>query len=119
MLKACSKCGKIHPYNYKCNKGRLYLPTEESKLRSTNAWTKKSIEIRKDAHGLCEVCKAEGIYTYKNLEVHHIIKVKDDSTKLLDNDNLICLCVEHHKKADAGEISIEYLRELVKHREGR
>ena len=115
-LKSCSRCGRIHPRNYNCNIGRIYKKTDESKLRSRYAWTKKAKQIKDDANGLCEVCKAQGLYNYNNLEVHHIIKIKDDPNGLLDDDNLICLCVDHHKQADDGQIDADYLRELARER---
>ena len=37
--------------------------------------------------------------------------------KLLDNENLICLCRMHHRLADSGEISQEYLKKLAQKRE--
>lgn len=117
MYKSCSKCGKIHPSNYKCSSKRVYQDTDERKLRSQYAWTKKSEEIRDRANHLCEVCRDKGIITYKDIEVHHIVKVKDDSSLLLDNFNLVCLCQEHHKKADKGEIDSDYLIELAMNRE--
>lgn len=116
MLISCGRCGKLHPRGYKCNKGRIYKKDDTDKLRSTNKWTNKAKQIKKDALGLCEVCRAHGVYTYKDLEVHHITKLRDDPNGLLDDLNLICLCVEHHKKADAGEIKADYLRELAKGR---
>lgn len=116
-MKACSKCGKIHPYNYECRTKRRYDGGDERKLRSTYSWTKKSEEIRERANHLCEVCRDEGVYTYDGIEVHHITKVRDDKSLLLDNENLICLCKEHHMKADNGEISKEYLLKLAHHRE--
>ena len=115
-LKSCSKCGKIHARGYKCNKGRIYANTEEKKLRSKYAWTQKSKQIKQDALGLCEVCRAQGIYTYEGLEVHHITKLSEDPNGLMDDDNLITLCVYHHKQADAGELNADYLRKLVKER---
>lgn len=115
-LKSCSRCGKIHPRNYKCKVGRLYEKTDERGLRSKYAWTLKARQIKEDANGLCEVCKAQGVYTYDDLEVHHIIKLRDDPGGLLEDDNLICLCVYHHKQADDGQLGVEYLRELVKER---
>ena len=117
MMKACSRCGKIHPYNVKCNIGRLYLGGEERKLRAKACWHRKSEEIREKANYLCEVCKDQGVYTYDNLEVHHIDSLRSAPEKLLDNSNLICLCVFHHKMADKGEISKEYLRNLAELRE--
>lgn len=119
MYKSCARCGKIHLSNYKCNVNRVYLGGEERALRNTYAWTNKSKEIRETAQYLCEVCRANGEYTYDNLEVHHIVKIKDDSSKLLDNYNLVCLCVEHHKAADAGLIDSEYLKALAAEREGK
>lgn len=115
-LKSCSKCGKIHPRNYNCNVGRIYTKTDESRLRSRYAWTKKAKQIKDDANGLCEVCKAQGVYTYDGLEVHHIQKLKDNPSGLLEDDNLICLCGYHHRLADAGELDVDYLRRLAKER---
>lgn len=117
MYKACARCGKMHPKNYYCTKGREYHGGTERKLRSLWAWTKKSEEIREKANYLCEVCKTEGIYTYKGLEVHHIVKVKDDHGLLLDNSNLICLCEFHHKLAEKGDLGTDYLKSLAEMRE--
>lgn len=117
MLVSCGKCGKLHPRGYKCNIGRVYKQTEERKARSSNKWKLKAKQIKEDAFNLCEVCKDKGLYNYEGLEVHHIIKIKEDPGGLLDDNNLICLCVEHHKQADAGELDADYLRELAKKRQ--
>ncbi len=117
MFKACSKCGKIHDSRFQCNVGRTYEGGIERSMRSQYAWTVKSKEIRERANHLCEVCRASGIITYEGIEVHHITKVKDDPSKLLDNFNLVCLCQEHHKQADKGLIDSEYLKELAMRRE--
>lgn len=119
MYKACSKCGKIHPANVKCDKGREYRGGEERKLRASYAWQKKSMEIRDKAQHLCEVCRDQGVYTYKGLEVHHIDKVKDNPDRLLDDMNLVCLCTEHHKEADQGKLTKDYLIKLAEIREER
>lgn len=118
MWKACSRCGKIHDVNHKCNVNRVYNGGRERELRDTYAWQKKSLEVREKAQYLCEVCRDQGVYTYNDLEVHHIDKVKDEPSKLLDNHNLVCLCVTHHKQADRGEIDKEYLKRLAEAREG-
>jgi 5-methylcytosine-specific restriction endonuclease McrA len=96
---------------------RVYTGGQERDLRSSYAWTKKSKEIREKALYLCEVCKDRGVLTHKRLEVHHIIKIKDDVGAYLDNYNLICLCEQHHEDAEKGLLSQEYLRELVMKRE--
>lgn len=119
MTKACGRCGRIHPHGYHCTAGQIYRRTDERKLRNTNKWHKKSEEIREEAQYLCEVCRAEGRYTYNNLEVHHITPLKEDETKLLDNDNLICLCADCHKRAEKGELSRDYLTELARVRPQR
>lgn len=116
MYVTCCRCGKIHPRNYKCYKKVSYKMTDERKKRSSYIWKKKAMQIKNDAFGLCEVCKANGIYTYNGLEVHHIVKIKDNSDLFLEDSNLICLCVMHHKQADAGELSMDYLKELAEQR---
>ena len=118
MLKSCGKCGKVHGYNYRCNAGRIArTKTPDQRLRSTNRWTNKAIEIKERSKWLCAVCLTEGRYNYDDLEVHHIEKLKDAPEKLLDDDNLICLCKHHHELADAGKIDAGLLKELVETRE--
>lgn len=118
MFVTCSKCGKIHKKGFACTESkRIYEGGTERRLRSTYAWTNKSKEIREKANHLCEVCRDQGLITYDDIEVHHITKVKDDHSLLLDNYNLICLCAAHHRQADNGEIDKDYLIELATHRE--
>ena len=117
MYKTCSRCGKIHEYNYKCNKGKIYKHNDIDKLRSTGQWTNKSIEVREASNYLCSVCLDKGIYNYDNVEVHHIEKLQDQPDLLLENDNLICLCKKHHKLADNNKLDKNYLNELVRKRD--
>ena len=119
MFKSCSRCGRIHDSNFQCSKNKVYKTTRERKLRSRYVWSLKSQEIREKANYLCEVCKDQNIFTYENLEVHHIEKLRDREDLLLDNYNLICLCVEHHKLADKNQLSKDYLKHLAELREGR
>lgn len=113
---SCSKCGKIHDATYKCKTSRAYNGGEERKLRSKYKWYKKSKQVKEQSKHLCAVCFDEGKYTYTNLEVHHIIKLAQDKSKLLDDENLICLCVKHHKLADEGKLEKEYLLKLAQKR---
>ena len=120
MLKSCSRCGKIHDINYKCTVGlkRKYKYSyEESKLRNTYEWHTKAEQIKKDSKYLCSACKDKGIYQYNDLETHHIEKLTERPDLLLENTNLICLCRNCHKLADAGMIEKEYLLKLAKERE--
>ena len=119
MRKACSRCGKIHDYTYECNYGRerRFASTPESKLRSKSSWQKKRASIKELSFNLCEVCKAQGVFTYDGIEVHHIRKLKEDPNGLLDDHNLVALCTYHHKLADRGELTQDYLYSLVEQRE--
>jgi 5-methylcytosine-specific restriction endonuclease McrA len=118
MLRACSKCGRVHDSSYKCNKGRL-PQTQEQALRNLSKWHKKSEEIRDKSFNLCAICEDLGEINYLNLEVHHIIKLRDEPRGLLEDSNLICLCSYHHKLADKGEYDIDYLRALANKRDKR
>ena len=62
---------------------------------------------------LCQVCLKNNIYTYNNLQVHHIIPINIDYSKRLDSDNLITLCTYHHNKAERGLITKEQLLEII------
>lgn len=73
--------------------------------------------IKEESNHLCAVCLDQGVYTYENLEVHHIVKIRDDVNKLLDINNLICLCRYHHMLAENGDLDKKYLINLVKKRE--
>lgn len=116
MLRSCSKCGKVHDTSFKCTSGRL-PQTQEQALRNRNKWHKKSEEIRERSFHLCAICKANGDYTPKDIEVHHIRKLRDYPEGLLEDDNLITLCIDHHKQADRGEIDPNFLRDLAKVRD--
>lgn len=118
MLKACSRCGKIHPSSYKCNKGVDWNrgKNDIDKLRNTHKWHKKAEQIKEDAHYLCEYCLANGMITAGQLETHHIIKLQERPDLLLEDDNLICLCVACHKKADEGTIDAAELSRIARKR---
>ena len=92
--------------------------TKEQALRKRSSWTNKSREIREKSFYLCAVCQDQGnARAEDDTEVHHIIKLKDNPDGLLDDDNLVCLCVYHHKQADRGELSVDYLKQLAQKRD--
>ena len=90
---------------------------ETAKLHNKSAWRNKRQSIKERAFYLCEVCKAQGLYNFDDIEIHHIKKLSQDPEGLLDDDNLIALCIPHHKQADKGELDADYLRELAKKRD--
>ncbi|AIF54375.1 hypothetical protein LDB25A_051 [Lactobacillus phage Ld25A] len=118
---SCARCGRIHAKGYVCKVGKrrkhYRYDYAEAKLRNTYKWHKKSEEIRERSKYLCSVCLDEGKYNYRNLEVHHITKLRVEPSLLLVDSNLICLCREHHRLADAGMIDDDYLRELARRRD--
>ena len=118
MLKTCSVCGRIHDFNKVCKRRKKQKPTEATKFRKTNQWTEKSKSIRARDKHLCQVCitgkyNTNYRYTYRELEVHHIVPIEEDYSKRLDSDNLITLCRYHHEMAEKGQISREELQEIV------
>jgi len=119
MFKACSKCGKIHDINHKCYIGDNIRKknTKANRFRSTTEWKDKSEEIREDSKYLCSICLDNNIYTYDDLEVHHIEPLEENYERRLDNYNLLCLCNAHHREAEKGKIDREYLFSLAKKRE--
>lgn len=125
MMKACSRCGKIHPYNFNCRKGVDWkkYETDESKLRNTAAWHNKADEIRERSNYMCAVCYDEWKKDHtkrievEGLEVHHIIKVRYNPDLLLEDSNLICLCKRHHRLAESGELYQGYLARLALERD--
>jgi len=118
-LKSCPYCGRIHDTRYDCGKKptRQYKRSAEEAGRYTGKWQKKAKAVKEDCHYLCEYCLEHGTLTYSGLEVHHIIKLRDRPDLLLDDDNLVCLCKEHHRMADRGEIAPELLKEIAEKRD--
>lgn len=118
-LKSCKYCGCIHPAGHVCDKRpkRVYKRSEAEHGRYTGDWTHKVEEIKSRSHYLCAYCRSQGILTYEGLEVHHIIKLRDRPELLLEDSNLVCLCVRHHKEADRGEIDAKVLYALVRQRD--
>ena len=121
MYKTCQWCG-IVPLDHVCpHKPKVIYKRKDGKLdrfRSSRLWQRKRDEIKERDLYLCKACAANiqpviKAYNYKDLEVHHIIKLAEDYEKRLDNDNLITLCVLHHKMADRGQISVQRLKKLI------
>ena len=112
-LRSCTICGKIHSVDIKCQRKIERTDALAFSLRQKNKWHKKSYEIRERSSWLCAVCRDQGLITHEKLSVHHIIKLNENPDGLLDDENLICLCAQHHQMADDGLIEPDYLRRLA------
>ena len=120
MYKACTKCGRIHDTNHRCYKGESQYRrknTQANNFRKSYQWICKSEQIRKDSNFLCSVCRSNDTISFEQLEVHHIEPLEENVNRGLDNYNLICLCNECHRQAEAGLIERNYLFQLAKARE--
>lgn len=121
-LKTCTYCRKIHGNEINCTAKRGYYREKYSRYEKdedytsfikSKEWTAKSQEIKLlDSH-CCLVCKSLGLVSPVYLEVHHIVKYRNDTSLRLDNNNLITLCVNHHKMADTNKIQASELYRLI------
>lgn len=123
MLKACSYCGKVHAKGYACSHKPQPNYTKRityiDRFRSTKAWQHKRDEIKQRDKYCCQICSRKlhntvsQQYNSKDLQVHHIQKIRYAWDKRLDNDNLVSLCPYHHKMADDGLIKAKQLLDIV------
>ena len=127
MFKSCKHCGRIHDEKFECEpKKKAVIKRWDSRgktrafyFRKTNDWTLKSREIRSRDKYLCLCCKAKLIgttrqYNSVGLSVHHIVPIEEDYDIRLDEENLITVCEVHHEMCEAGEISRDNQRQLVR-----
>ena len=116
MLKKICRCGKVIPYNLKvCDECKCRIELErkqnikyykkatyerDSKYNNfykSKEWNSvRQLAIIRD-HALCKDCLDKNTITSYNT-VHHIIPIKEEWSKRLDIDNLICLCESCHQK---------------------
>lgn len=120
-MKSCAYCGRIHARGYDCGKIPHYgrqKGTDEQRFRHSTAWTKKSIQIRARDMYMCVYCmQHDKRINTEDIEVHHIIPVKADYDRRLDDYNLISLCREHHEAAEANMIRRDVLIHMVERQE--
>ena len=121
-LKTCTYCHKIHGKEINCKAKKGYYREKNSRYEKdkdytsfikSKKWNNKSQEIKLLDSYCCLMCKFLGLISPKYLEVHHIIKFRKDSSLKLDNNNLITLCVNHHKMADSNKIQVSELHKLI------
>ena len=108
-ISICSNMSKLPD-----NCGYYQIRYDKNKFRWSYEWKCKRDFIKKRDRYLCRACYCGLSGTLKrlnneNLSVHHIIPLKADFSKRLDDNNLITLCAAHHEMAEKGEISAETL----------
>lgn len=124
MLVSCKYCGKIHERSFDCGKKPKYNRKqkerrEEDRLRGLQVWKKKRKAIKDRDNCMCQICNRDKFDTYgmkynhDNIQVHHIVPIREEESIWLDDDNLICLCKYHHERAEQGEISREVLKSIA------
>ena len=121
MLTTCRYCNSIHDSSYECEK----KPKPEYKknctyidrFRSSRAWRKKAEAIKKRDKYLCIYSLSKDVIETHDLEVHHIVPIKEDWSKRLDDNNLITLTRLIHEQAEDGTISREELLNLISPRD--
>lgn len=64
--------------------------------------------------GKCRWCDSDGIKTYRNLEVHHIIPFASHPDGALDLSNGITLCKDHHTSTFGREdVYAKFLSDII------
>lgn len=106
----CTKCKKSIPMgetycdehkpkrkDYKNFKEKMNINQPEKGKMSARRWRaiREQVLIR-DA-GCCRMCLIENYGETRKLEVHHLRKRVDREDLTYDLDNLVTLCVKHHK----------------------
>ena len=112
LKKLCSKCGILisisEKYCEKCTEKYLEDKKISNKLYDKQYRNKRSTEfyhskewniVRQQAiqrdNGLCKLCLSNKKIKSMDI-VHHIEEIKDNYSKRLDIDNIICLCSSCH-----------------------
>lgn len=123
MLKSCKYCMRIHDSKFDCGKKPQRKKQEDKdRFRSTQAWQKKSKEIKQRDSYLCQVCirllyNTHNQYTYDGLQVHHAIPLREDFERRLDNDILLTMCERHHEMAEKESIPRKRILDIIREQE--
>ena len=89
-------------------------------IRSTGRWKRKANDIKVRDLGLCQMCKHNmdmlsdmKLFNAINVQVHHIIKIKDNPDLAFEDSNLITLCRYHHELVEDNPKYIKILQGLI------
>lgn len=129
-LVSCSSCGRIHEATYVCDKKKANMKRNRDRykeklkgtkdIRSTGRWKRKASDIKARDLGLCQMCKHNidmlsgmRLFNAINVQVHHIIKIKDNPDLAFEDSNLITLCRYHHELVEDKPKYIKMLQDLI------
>jgi len=59
------------------------------------------------------MCLLEGRINGRQLSVHHIIPIRQDPERKMDDDNLITLCHDHHEEVEGNPVYVGLLSRLA------
>lgn len=87
-----------------------------AKFYNSKPWKVLSSQIKHQYNGMCAMCLYAGIISDSDV-THHIVEIKEDYEKRLDEDNLIPLCHACHNELDINytEQKKEMLREIMQY----
>lgn len=111
MKTRCNRCRKLTEYgNTYCNQCNEIVSKKRNRERTKNdaieATTKNATwkNLRKQIilrdNNCCVLCFKRGIISYKNLQVHHIVKRIDDESLIYEPTNLVTLCRTCHEEVE-------------------
>ena len=123
----CSNCGREIEKGSKCVCGidkerykryNKYVRWNKdnvlySKFYSSVEWKRLSNYIRSKYNNMCLMCLLENKEINVADVTHHIIPIRKDFNKRLQEDNLITLCYGCHNKIDHENITEEYIKHMM------
>lgn len=125
VYRRCGKCGKKILQSSKCECTKASARDYKKKVRENKEnikyskfydsphWKRMSKYIRIKYNGLCLYCLVKFKITTIADVVHHIIELKEDFSKRLEDENLLPLCHSCHNKLHKNYTEIEK-KELYK-----
>lgn len=123
MKTRCNKCRTLIDYgNSLCEKcNSQYIKDKKQGLNDKNAekhvksgrWKKvrQQILLRDKC---CVLCLKKGLFEYRQLQVHHIVKRTDDISLAYEPSNLVTLCRVCHEEVE--KLSPEKQRQLLEYK---
>lgn len=84
-----------------------------SRFYSSAEWIRLSKYIRSKYNNMCLMCLLEEGKINVADVTHHIIPIRKDFGKRLQEDNLITLCHNHHNRIDHKHITEEYIKHMM------